>query len=69
MKLKKAIKIARQHGCNWIAVDRGGEIYGYVYQPRHRPLCTLWAAPSDDFVLIGKYTGKKHWTDTLREVK
>ena len=69
MKLKKALKLAKDHGYKFIAVDKSKEIYFYHNKPN---LCGLqiWSiVDNESYSWQGMYTGNKHWKDTLREVK
>lgn len=69
MKLKKLIKIAQVEGKKWVSVDKGGTAYSSMFKPE--PLEGYWMMPGkyeDLFVLLGKYTGKKDWKNTLRKV-
>ena len=72
MKLKEAKKIAKEHGHECIAVDANLKIFSY-----YNKLIYLrdieWKYDSsisrNNHKYIGQYTGSKHWTETMREVK
>lgn len=67
MKLKKAVKLARARGYSWVAVDNSDYIYAFPDLPILDDIFWCSRAPgigAEDY--IGKYTGKKHWTETLR---
>lgn len=73
MKLKKARKIAKSMGFNYVAIDEDMDIYAYTEAPvisdssaHGRWECGSGSMCGYDF--IGKYTGKKCWEDTLMEV-
>ena len=76
MKFKKLMQyIEKYHGPGWFAVDYNKDIYFYKTKPwidmdlsvnREIWCCDFLAnAISLDF----NYTGNKHWTETLREIK
>ena len=67
MKLKKAVKLAR---ASWVAVNGDGSIYAYSDLPTVDGV--VWSSRAsgvgtEDY--IGEYTGKKHWTRTLRSAQ
>lgn len=70
MKLKEAKKIAKESGFNFVAADMDGTIYAYANHYIDE-LDDGWgySAADNNHKYIGLYTGSKHWTETLREVK
>jgi len=74
MKLKKAKKLAKMLGFNWIAVDPNKDIYGYIGKPE---VITIMGQPEwivkeladTSCRLLGTYSGIKFWNKTLRRVK
>jgi len=64
MKLKKALKIAKKAGFDYVAVDRNKQIHMYGQKPETSEL--FWFST---ILNIGTYTGSKDWKDTLRRVK
>ena len=77
MKLKQALKIAKDKGFDFIVV----EVNKNIYMCKREKLllcpdtnCETWLNENSQravlrFELIGIYTGSKNWKDTLREVK
>ena len=68
MKLKKAIKIAKEKGYEWITVTEKLHIYA-SYEKSFNSNNSTWWKDKDEIYFIGTYTGNKHWKNTLREVK
>jgi len=74
MKLKEALKIAEEKGYSWVAVDANFHIYAYAIEPQgadaeYRHVWMYSSIHDNPNKHIGYYTGNKHWTKTLREVK
>jgi len=71
MKLKKAVRRAKKQGFNWIAVDSDLFICMYEKKPAIQGMYAAWT-PSENSglrIICGKrYTGKKSWNKTLRQV-
>ena len=74
MKLKKAVKQFRMRNISssktyWIAADEDG--YIFIYWDHKPTICTeafYWVNASYNIRVSDKlYTGKKHWTKTLKE--
>ena len=73
MKLKKAVKKARKLGYKWVAVNDLGDIFLFNYKPVKTLSRTQWLIDISECdnptnMYIGRYTGSKNWTKTLREV-
>ena len=72
--LNECVEIARFQGYNWVAVDSGGEVFGYMNCPLAEPKydgmeILEWRSKDDedfDYDCLGKYTGNKDWRNTLR---
>ena len=69
MNLKKAVKNAKKLGFKWVAVDEDGLIAASNKKPAINKVKNFWSVYPYDYKEIGRYTGKKHWTKTLREVE
>lgn len=79
MKLKALIKKAKARNLKWVSVDNDGHAYATTIEPVLSSNKIIqdskfggWEMPkaqADYFLLLGRYTGKKHWKDTLRKVK
>ena len=69
MKLKKAFKIARKRGLNYLDIDSHNEIYGHKQEPGY---VTMF---SQEYIIyrgkrpyLGTYTGKKFRARTIHKV-
>ena len=72
MKLKQALKIAKDHRYDFIAADGDGSIYMYHSSPTIGDGGARWMpVVGESTKLISRvvYTGSKGWMDTLRAVK
>lgn len=74
MKLKRAVKLARNAGFEWVFVTPAREILGTngtvgqkINAKTEEPECwVLIDSNPEDLHLIGKYTGKVPWYDSIR---
>ena len=67
--VEKYIEIAKENEYHWVAVDENGEIFAYQREPVIPDGWDVYGAKDIAYTYIGKYTGSKKWTQTLREVK
>lgn len=68
MNLKKAKKFAKEIGFKWLAVDEDNEVYSYPTKPKK--YINFWSTINPNKAnFLGKYTGKRKWSKTLRKVK
>lgn len=68
MTLKQASKLAGQHGYSYIYVDENLAMFMSNHAPH---LCEVLGVfyTLGESIFLGLYSGKKHWTKAMREVK
>ena len=67
MKLKEAVAYAKGHyGRGYISVDSDNEIWWFPPKPIANNKYNIWHIIPQNIPY--RYTGNKHWTETLRKV-